>query len=629
MIANGTILNETYQIIQPIGSGGVGVVYKAYHLRLQKYVVIKMIKENFVGNVNVRGEVDLLKKLHHPCLPQVYDFIQLGTQVYTVMDYISGKNLEEYKKEGLLIWQEDVEKWLTQLCDVLVYLHGQKPAIIHSDIKPQNIIIDDEGNANLIDFNISFEEDTMSLQGVSQSYASYEQLETAWLIQNGYVCPEGMIDVTTDIYSLGATFYYILTGIVPYAGINEEYPITTFDIPYKAALIQIINKSMQRDIKKRYRSASKMLSDIKNLKKKTVGYRLKQSAIVFGVICAASGITFAAVNGMNTVRTAKSRQFEQAYAEVSSLKCYTQEEELQINNFLNDSRYASMLNKDSVKKAALVYRIGNYYFIRGEYAYAAEYFKEASELNSENTDYTADYAVALARANELDKAQQVLEEVKKSGIDSADIKEIEAEIMFLKGDYKNVMSAMKTLLQSELSARLQARSMLLLAKAGWKQGSYIECLEALNDISVTAQNQDLFYLIKMNTYLNYGQAQSDRSNLRTECYKSVQECYGHIENKEICSLNDRLNVVVAYQDTGRYDLAMEILNTLMTEYGEHYRVYMQAAYCCYYQAKAENGDYGKVKEYYNRAVPLYRAEAVNGNTDEEMTKLEKLVMTLK
>lgn len=628
MLANGTILNETYRIIGRIGSGGVGIIYKAYHLRLQKNVVIKMIKENFVGNVNVRGEVDLLKKLHHPCLPQVYDFIQLGTQVYTVIDYISGKNLEEYKEEGLPIWQEDVEKWLMQLCGVLIYLHGQKPAIIHSDIKPQNIIIDEEGNANLIDFNISFEEDTMDLQGVSQSYASYEQLEAAWFIRNGYACPQDLIDITTDIYSLGAAFYYILTGMVPYAGINEDYPIASLDIPYSASFVQIISKSMQRDKSKRYASASKMLADLKNLKKRTISYQLRRAAVILGTIAVAAVVTVAVIQGIAAVQSGKNRRFEQAYAEVSSLKCYTQEEEQKINTFLNDSQNISYLEKNPEKKAALLYRIGNYYFMREDYASAAEYFKEASELEDSNSNYLRDYAIALARNNQLQQAQEILKEIQEKGMENSSIQEMEAEILFLQGDYQNVVLNMTTLLTQQISAELQSRAILLTAKAYWKLGNYQECLSTFQKISVALENMDLFYVTQMNTYLYFGQAQKNNSALRADCYRNAQECYSKIEKKEICSFNDQLNIAVAYQNTERYDLALEVLNVLMSDYKDDYRVYMQAAYCCYYQAKAAEGDYSKVKEYYNRAVPLYKAAFVNGKTDEEMVKLEKIVTTL-
>ena len=90
MLKKGDLLSGVYEIIQEIGAGGTGVIYLGYHRRLQKQIVIKRIKDNYTGRINVRGEADILKKLHHRYLPQVYDFIVFGQDVYTVMDYIPG-----------------------------------------------------------------------------------------------------------------------------------------------------------------------------------------------------------------------------------------------------------------------------------------------------------------------------------------------------------------------------------------------------------------------------------------------------------------------------------------------------------------------------------------------------------
>lgn len=93
MIKEGEILGGIYQIIREIGQGGTGIIYLAEHLRLYKKVVVKKIKDNFVGHINERAEVDILKGLHHTCLPQVYDFLVIGGSIFTVMEYIEGNDL--------------------------------------------------------------------------------------------------------------------------------------------------------------------------------------------------------------------------------------------------------------------------------------------------------------------------------------------------------------------------------------------------------------------------------------------------------------------------------------------------------------------------------------------------------
>ena len=155
MINNGDVINGTYQILDRIGSGGMGVIYLAYHLNLQKYVVIKRIKDNFVGRIEARGEVDIMKNLSHSYLPHIYDFIQLGTEIYTVMSYIEGYDFSYYVKNNYRFSEEQITKWLSQCLEVLEYLHTRTPAIIHRDIKPGNIMLDNEENICLIDFNIS------------------------------------------------------------------------------------------------------------------------------------------------------------------------------------------------------------------------------------------------------------------------------------------------------------------------------------------------------------------------------------------------------------------------------------------------------------------------------------------
>ena len=129
-LAKGVILQQTYEIIEEIGSGGGGVVFRARHLRLQIDVVVKKIKDEVRGKVKSRQEADILKNLKHPYLPRVYDFIETEDGVYTVMDYIHGENLDEAVKRHGMFSEKQVRKWAEQLGEALDYLHSQKPAKI-------------------------------------------------------------------------------------------------------------------------------------------------------------------------------------------------------------------------------------------------------------------------------------------------------------------------------------------------------------------------------------------------------------------------------------------------------------------------------------------------------------------
>ena len=171
--------DPAYRIEAELGAGGGAVVYKAWHARLQKYVVLKRIKDEsgLIQSGLQRGEVDILKNLKHTYLPQLYDFLDGPSGVYTVMEFIPGRSFAELLKEGRRFEQKDVIRWAEQLSGALAYLHGQKPTVLHSDIKPANIMLTPEGNVCLIDFNISLvlDGDDAKALGLSHGYASPEQ----------------------------------------------------------------------------------------------------------------------------------------------------------------------------------------------------------------------------------------------------------------------------------------------------------------------------------------------------------------------------------------------------------------------------------------------------------------------
>ncbi len=170
-------ITDTYEITGEIGSGGGGTVYKAYHKRLKKDVVIKKIHNDVKDIVNSRAEADILKNLRHSYLPQVFDFLEINGNVYTVMDFIPGKSFQQLLDEGVRFKQKQIIKWARQLAEALVYLHGQTPPILHSDIKPANIMLTPQGDICLIDFNISsvFSNGKAAPIGYSDGYSPPEQ----------------------------------------------------------------------------------------------------------------------------------------------------------------------------------------------------------------------------------------------------------------------------------------------------------------------------------------------------------------------------------------------------------------------------------------------------------------------
>ena len=171
-------LNENYDDIKPINSGGGGIIYQGIHKRLKRKVVLKKIRSDRVSIIGSEREMKILMSLKHTYLPGIVDFWAYEDEVYTVMEFIEGKSFQELLNEGRVFSEKEVIKWTRQLAEVLEYLHNSEQHIIHSDIKPANLMLTPQNNICLIDFNVSVlqggeEDETI---GYSPSYSPVEQL---------------------------------------------------------------------------------------------------------------------------------------------------------------------------------------------------------------------------------------------------------------------------------------------------------------------------------------------------------------------------------------------------------------------------------------------------------------------
>jgi serine/threonine protein kinase len=211
MIEAGTILQNRYRIEKHIGQGGMGKVYVATDERFNSTVAIK---ETVFEDKNLRKaferEARLLNSLKHSALPRVSDHFNEDDGQFLVMEYIAGDDLAEMMEHsGEAFTLQDVLKWANQLCDALTYLHSQD--IIHRDIKPQNLKLTPGGQIVLLDFGLAKGNPTdaqhqtaaKSIFGYSRSYASLEQIQGTGT------------EPRSDLYSLSATLYHLLTGIPP------------------------------------------------------------------------------------------------------------------------------------------------------------------------------------------------------------------------------------------------------------------------------------------------------------------------------------------------------------------------------------------------------------------------------
>ncbi len=217
----GTVLQGRYAIERLLGGGGMGMVYLARDQRLaNRPCAIKEMVDHFIdqaqrieANEYFAREADTLAQLKHQAIPAITDRFELANRHYLVMEYVEGRNLEEELAargeplpEGLVI---DIAR---QLCDVLAYLHGLVPPIIYRDMKPSNVMLNPNGRVVLVDFGIArlFKAARKGTMIGTLGFAPPEQYQ-------------GLVDPRSDIYSLGATLHYVLTGRDP-----EKFPPFSF-----------------------------------------------------------------------------------------------------------------------------------------------------------------------------------------------------------------------------------------------------------------------------------------------------------------------------------------------------------------------------------------------------------------
>ena len=454
MLQQGDILNERYKILQEIGSGGTGVIYQAWHINLSKYVVVKRIKDGFTGRLDVRTEMNILKNLHHSYLPQIYDFLQWGEEVYTIMEFVKGHDLQYYVEQNEQFGEERLRLWLGQLLEVLEYLHSQTTPIFHCDIKPANIMATEKGDICLIDFNISLEGEGRDLQGLSPHYSAPEQRQAAAVLDRlaGYrfLLAGGSrtrLDARTDIYSLGATFYRLMSGVVPAQQSNVSRPLCDFDTGYSSGLIRIVEKAMQPERQKRYSSAVQMRQALGQIHKWDVHYQKyrRQKLLLYLVsgLTLALGIFFLCfgIGIMNRDDFAKA--YEAFYGE-----CQAQDYEKVITRgiqLLNEEKFQKSLKQEPKKRGILLHEIAEGYFYRKDYAEAVKYYKEALETLPDEREWYQDCAIALIRDEQWAAAFILMDRAEEKGVKNTEVMLIRAVIKNGLGDYQEAVRILEEL----------------------------------------------------------------------------------------------------------------------------------------------------------------------------------------
>ena len=610
--------DETYKQIQKIGKGGTGQIYLAYQANLEKRVVLKQFQSRFEQSF-IRREVDILKNLKHRYLPQIYDFIELEGSYFIVEEYISGYDLGYYLKQGAVIPEKTILKWLVQLCDVLEYLHTRNPAVIHSDIKPSNIMIDANGDVCLIDFNISvLNGESVSVLGYSRNYCAPEQMYKA-ANPGAYIS----INATTDIYSTAATFYALMSKRVPSA-MKRNLPLAEMRLQgYSMKLCRVLDVAMDPDQRNRWQSAQEFRRQL-NQSSPYAKDRRKQRVYIMSAIagCLVIGI-FAAVLIVAGLQSDRSQRLESAVSKINRTYVSagaTNEVYLQIQSLLSDKENREALDDNALQAAQLYAMLGEYHDSQGTangdsaaveaYETAYQYIKKTSAGNELVAEYAMNYASALCKAGKTSLAEQVVSADFPASADTLLSKTLEIFVAYYEDRDDDVLSLSESVPTGDSYPGVRVRLYKLIAAAAVDCGQPVGAQWMENVLTLDRSSSMRRYAAEY--YVTLGAKTNDQT-----CFQKAEQLFSGL-SEQIDS--DQVGLAEAKLLQGKTSEAAEILNGFSTN-----DIVLQCrANYLHAGVYAAQGNAGGAAEYCERAIACYDQMTIEQKQKVDYQAIEEL-----
>ena len=281
------VLNGKYEILKVLHTTGMANIYIVQDRNLNKQWCMKEIIKAEAGRNDVEyycllNEARVLKGLNNPNIPRIVTIEDTGDTIFIVMDYIDGMSIKDWLTRNKDVYgrvpQDIAINWMTQICQVILYLHSRKEPILYRDMKPDNVMIQSNGTIKLLDFGtaVVIKEPGQKLKNAlgTNGYAAPEQSK------RGNVC-----DLRSDIYGMGKTLYYMLTGLNPatFPKGTKLKPIREIDSSLSIGVEKIVNKCCAEDPNNRYQSCEELLYALQNYKSLDTAYRKKIRRKVYSV----------------------------------------------------------------------------------------------------------------------------------------------------------------------------------------------------------------------------------------------------------------------------------------------------------------------------------------------------------
>lgn len=709
--------DSTYRVEEELGSGGGGVVYKAWHTRLQKYVVIKELKRGSDNDIDTqRNEMEALKNVKSAYLPQVYDFIEepvkdtdgeevknpdgsIVKRIFTVIEFIEGESLDKVLERGQRFKQSQIVKWYGQLSSALKSIHKQN--VYHRDVKPANIMLTPDDDVCLIDFNAALVRGSdVRLISRSLGYASPEQYEIYERFKNSsnapihfsssivntaeteiisgnsqltellsedtdtqkteMISPPMSYDIDwkrSDIYSLGASMYHLLSGRYPSEQTREIIPLSKSG-NFSEGIIYIIEKSMHFTPSERFASAVVLSDAIRNIHKFDTRWKISQSKkIAASILLPLAFALFAGVAlfGRNVMAIEKEERYyeavynienssnpQEAYDSALAMfwdridpyramaeRLWNEGDMEACRNYIeaNLGNIAEFqMNPDAAKSYGdICFILGNcYYYQSGEpdYNNARGNFETAVQFVKDNPVYYRDYAISLARTGDIAEAEHVLEKAQVLNLDTDSLNLLRGEIAFAKQDYNDAVDYFGKVITLTVDDYVRYRAYQTSDEIYKLTGQP----ERSVDLLETSMNQ-----IPLNRVPEITERLGD-AYVKSGDYDNAIILFERLTESGVPQFHVMQNLAILYQKKGDFEHAAVVLSEMTDIFPNDYRVPMRQAYL---EADRQtiieniNRNYALTKQYYDTAIRLYNENVKPGESDPEMQQLDYLIEQLR